>query len=121
MINAVLRASRKAAGMTLDQVSKSFEKRGVQIRPNTVAQWENGRRQPGINEFLILCELYDIKDILHSFTGENSIFSGLNDEGIREVWRYVDYLMKQPFFTETNIEPLPRSRAYCGCTTWRFP
>ena len=38
---------------------------------------------------------------------KRSLFTGLNEKGIGAAWRYVDYLTKQQFFTETDIKPIP--------------
>ena len=58
----VLKRLRKAKGYTADQVGELIGKSG-----KTVNAWENNHGQPDAEMLMMLCDIYEVKDILNEF------------------------------------------------------
>jgi len=77
--------------------------RGTPSAPSTIARWESGELVPNANQFLTLCEIYDIEDIRQTFMGSagvHDLMEGLNYNGKQEAKRYVKFLKESPFFSD---------------------
>lgn len=68
-----LKRSRKAAGMTVDQVGEHIGKSG-----KTISAWEVGRGQPNGDELITLCKLLGVT--LKDFYGADAILPDANAE-----------------------------------------
>jgi transcriptional regulator with XRE-family HTH domain len=66
-IAKVLKAFRKKNHYTVNDVALFLEKKDVKVAPKTIYGWESGQSQPDADTLLVLCELYNITDILASF------------------------------------------------------
>ncbi len=67
MIGEVLRNFRRANNYSIKDVHKLLKERYIIAAEKTIYSWESGRSQPDADTLLILCDLYDIKDILGTF------------------------------------------------------
>lgn len=61
-IAQVLKALRAKSGLTADQVGAMIGKSG-----KTVNAWENNHGQPDAEMLMILCEIYQVENILQAF------------------------------------------------------
>lgn len=59
-ISVLLKESRKNHGLSVQEVVERLAKLGVNISGKTLYGWEGGRRQPDAEEFLTLCQVYEI-------------------------------------------------------------
>jgi Predicted transcriptional regulator len=118
-INNKLAILRKMNKLSQSDVAKNLCSLGFNVKNYTVSRWESGERQPNLEEFFALCELYNVNDIKAVFEnketigtvsyfstlikGNNSqgktlnssdedIFSGLNLLGIQTAKKYIEYL-----------------------------
>lgn len=66
-IAKVLKAFRKKNNYTVNDVALFLEKKDVKVAPKTIYGWESGQSQPDVDTLLVLCELYNITDILATF------------------------------------------------------
>ena len=69
----------------------------------TVSHWETGLYLPSLEQFLLLCELYGIRDILGTFRGADQEFRGLaklNALGRGRAEEYIAMLSGNPLFAE---------------------
>ena len=66
-----------------------------------VSQWENGYALPPVEQFLLMCELYDVVDIQKTFRGVNTNIPGynkLNSLGQKRADEYISVLAENPKF-----------------------
>ncbi|MDR1765908.1 MAG: helix-turn-helix domain-containing protein, partial [Lachnospiraceae bacterium] len=65
---AVLKDLRKRKGYTQDQVAEYISSHGGKhCIFKTVSHWESGVSSPSVEQFLLMCELYDVGDIQDTF------------------------------------------------------
>lgn len=62
LIAQKLKELRKDSGLTADEVGAKVGKSG-----KTVNAWENNRGQPDAEMLLLLCDIYNVEDILNEF------------------------------------------------------
>jgi SOS-response transcriptional repressor LexA len=68
-----------------------------------VSHWEHGTSAPPLEQFLLLCELYGVKDIQGTFRGIDSDYRGLaklNGLGKSRAEEYIAMLLDNPMFVE---------------------
>ena len=62
-----LKNQRKLHNMSVKEVSRELEKRSIFVAEKTIYGWESGQSQPDADTFLILCDIYNIVNILEEF------------------------------------------------------
>lgn len=67
MIAKVLKEARKQNALTVKDVVCRLENKSLSVAEKTVYGWENGQSQPDADTLLLLCEIYNIDDILGTF------------------------------------------------------
>ena len=97
---------RKENGYTQDAVAKYINKYSNKsyIR-QTVSHWEKGVAMPTVEQFLLLCELYSVKDIQKTFRGIDTDFRNLtrlNMLGKNKVEDYISVLLGNPLYSESD-------------------
>ena len=75
-----LREKRKKAGLKVSEVVKKLATRGISISEKTIYNWETGFRTPDADEFICLCEIYDVQ----SFSEFNEKEKSPEPEGSEE-------------------------------------
>lgn len=72
-IGEVLKDYRKRRNLTVNEVSVLFQERyNLSVSEKTIYGWESNQSHPSSDKFIILCEIYQIKDILRAFQGQES-------------------------------------------------
>ena len=105
-INETLRTIRKDKGITQAQVAEFLTERGVEVTQRAVSKWESGHTQPNTEQFLLLCELYDIRDVLSIFKGKSGLLDTLNARGRSRVKEYIRLLeADEAFAFSVNKQP----------------
>lgn len=77
-IAEVLKKYRKHRNLTVPQVTEILKEHGYDVAVKTIYGWESGATQPTADTLMLLCELYEIEDILATFGYEgdpNKTFS----------------------------------------------
>lgn len=87
-----LRALRLEKGVSQTQTAEYLTQRGCAVTQRAVSKWERGDTQPNTEQFLLLCELYGVRDVLGVFRGAPDELFGLNAEGRRRVREYIRLL-----------------------------
>ena len=100
-----LRTIRKDKGITQTQVAEFLTERGVEVTQRAVSKWERGDTQPNTEQFLLLCELYDIRDVLSTFKGKSSFLDTLNARGKSRVKEYLRLLEADAEFSANVSKP----------------
>lgn len=67
MIAKVLKEYRKRNDYSVRDVAKLLEERSLCVAEKTIYGWESGQTQPDADTLLILCDIYNIDDILSTF------------------------------------------------------
>lgn len=75
-IAKALKRLREQSGLTADQVGEMVGKSG-----KTVNAWENNRGQPDAEMLMLLCDIYNVSDILAEFRDDSKeVFAVSNHE-----------------------------------------
>ncbi len=91
-VSETLRVIRKDKGISQTQVADFLTERGVEVTQKAISKWERGDTQPNTEQFLLLCELYDIRDVLSTFKGQAGYLDTLNTRGKSRVKEYIRLL-----------------------------
>lgn len=80
-IGQVLKEYRKRRSLTVSDVSVIFKKDyHMNVSEKTIYGWESNQSHPSSDKFLVLCEIYQIKDILRAFQGQEASDIALSDD-----------------------------------------
>lgn len=85
MIAKVLKAARKQNALTVKDVVGRLRDKSLSVSDKTIYGWENGQSQPNADTLLVLCEIYNINDILGAF--------GYNDKPSLEITHFEENLI----------------------------
>lgn len=72
MIAKVLKEYRKNNNLSVRQVAEILENKSMSVAEKTIYGWESGQAQPDADTLLVLCEIYNIDDILGTFGYSNT-------------------------------------------------
>ena len=67
MIAKVLKELRRKNSLTVHDVVVKLGDKSINIADKTLYGWESGQAQPDVDTLLILCEIYQVDDILSTF------------------------------------------------------
>ena len=103
----VLARLRKEKGITQGQAADYISLHSEKACSfKVISHWENGVSSPSVQQFLLLCEYYDVTDIQATFRDkagrlDNSLC--LNDLGRSRAQEYISLLLTNPNFMESPI------------------
>jgi transcriptional regulator with XRE-family HTH domain len=63
----VLKKYRHKCGLSTKEVTDRLGQDGIKVSPKTLYGWEIGHSQPDASTLLLLCDIYDIDDIMLAF------------------------------------------------------
>ena len=75
-----LKMKRRERGLSIKDVVLLLGERGVYVTDKALYNWESGRRQPDIDTFVMLCDIYDINNIKDEFNAENTLMIVQNND-----------------------------------------
>lgn len=106
-LHEILRELRVERGWSQIELSQKLESLGCGASQKAVSRWERGSTEPSIRQFLALCELYGVRDVLSVF-GARSEVSALNALGQKRVREYIRLLEQDREFSlhPSEKEPL---------------
>lgn len=67
MIAKVLKELRKQNSLTVHDVVLKLSDKSINVADKTLYGWESGQAQPDADTLLVLCEIYQVNDILSTF------------------------------------------------------
>ena len=88
-VGVMLRVLREEAGLSQAEAALWLSARYKPIKSKAVSSWECGGSLPNAEQFLLLCELYQVEDIRAAFLGKTG---GLNGRGLRKLREYASLL-----------------------------
>lgn len=66
-IGKVLKEYRKKNKLSVKEVALKLNEHSISISPKSIYGWESGDTQPNAETLLLLCEIYNIEQILFTF------------------------------------------------------
>lgn len=67
MIATVLKKYRKHNNLSVKDVAGILEDKSMNVAEKTIYGWESGQSQPDADTLLVLCDIYNIDDVLGAF------------------------------------------------------
>lgn len=106
-LSKTLRDLRISHGLSQVELVKKLAEAGYTVSAKAPSKWEHGVSEPSVEQFLGLCEIYDVRDVLAAFCGKESELSGLNEAGRRRVKEYIRLLRAdEAFAAEPEMRPV---------------
>ena len=106
-IGSVLEQKRKEQGLLQAELAEALEREGVQVSKHAVSKWESDRTLPNARQFLALCRVLKIRDVMGSFLGEpGGLGAGLNRLGRERLREYAALLQGDAKFRREEKEEL---------------
>ena len=100
-LGTILTRLRRDSGYTQIRVTELLAERGFEIQPAAVSKWEKDMTMPNAAQFLALCEIYNVTDVMSTFTG-HGLTSQLNEDGRRLVSEYIRVLAASGLYSKPS-------------------
>ena len=101
-LSRTLAALRRERGLSQAAVAAFLTSRGCGLTQRAVSKWEQGNTQPNAEQFLLLCELYGVQDVLWTFRGLPGTGAALNERGRRRLNEYARLLTASKEFSDVS-------------------
>lgn len=100
---------REQAGLSQRALASLLCRQGVQVTNQAISKWENDVTQPSALQFLALCQVLEVSDVMGTFLGsaKGDLLQGLNAEGRTKAKEYIDLLRCSERYQEVTAEILP--------------
>jgi len=107
----ILMNRRKELGMNQNDIAYAMSRAGFPVTNQAVSKWENGMTTPSARQFLALCRILGISDILGEFTdGEEGVFRALNRGGRVKAEEYAELLRSNGKYARLPEGPVVKLR-----------
>jgi len=94
-IGSTLSSLRKDKKLMQKDLAALLSGYGFKVGAKTIYNWEKGLSQPSIPQFLALCDLLDVDDVLWQFAGiRKGPYAVLNQDGRKKARDFVDLLFQ---------------------------
>ena len=104
-IGETLAELRKAKKFMQKDVAAKLASRGFKVSAKTIYNWEKNISQPGIPQFLALCDIFDVDDVLWRFAGiHKGPYTGLNNDGRQKARELIDILFHVDMYRDDPAE-----------------
>ena len=92
-VGDTLAGLRRAKKLRQKDVAAKLSCHGFTVSAKTIYNWEKGLAQPNAGQFLALCDIYGVDDILWRFAGvHRGPYAGLNQAGRNKAREFIDLL-----------------------------
>ena len=92
-IGKTLADLRRAKKLMQKDVAARLTGYGIDISAKTIYNWEKGLAQPNTAQFLALCDILGVDDVLWTFAGiHKGPYAGLNQAGRQKAREFIDLL-----------------------------
>lgn len=106
-----LKQLRRDSELSQIQVAEFMTAHGCEVTQRAVSKWERGDTQPNAEQFMLLCELYQVRDVLETFRGKVGLLGALNPQGRQRALEYIRLLEGSiAFAKESRVRPQKRAR-----------
>ena len=105
-IGSVITARREELGLSQTDLADLLRMEDVKISCQGISKWETGKTCPNAEQFLAVCKVLEIHDVLDEFMGiSTSVFAGLNKLGRERVKEYAQVLRESERFSIYQSAP----------------
>ena len=92
---------RKEKNMLQSDVAELLEQRGISLTNQAISKWETGKVIPNAIQFLNLCDILGVEDVMSAFSdGYTGFQTGLNADGREMVTEFIHFLSENPKFSQ---------------------
>lgn len=99
-VSSLILRKRRELKMHQSELAELLGSEGIDVTNQAVSKWENGSTTPSAVQFIAICRVLGIKDILGELSGgEEGMFAGLNAKGIAKLGEYAAILRASGMFT----------------------
>jgi len=92
-LGATLSQLRKNKNLTQKALAARLSTYGFEVKDKTIYNWEKELSQPSIPNFIALCDILDVDDVLWQFAGiPKGPYAGLNKSGRQKAREFIDLL-----------------------------
>lgn len=102
-IGKQISALRKEKGLSQKELAARLSMCGVEVSNQAVSKWENGSTLPNAQQFLTLCTVLEIEDVLGCFGGGGGLLTGLDQNGRTKALEYITLLRLSGLYTPAPI------------------
>lgn len=103
-LGQTLTALRKEKGYNQPKVAKYLTACGCSATQQVISKWERNINTPNAEQFLLLCRLYDVRDVLSTFYDMPDTLASLNAQGKKRVNEYARLLsLDAEFAIQKNV------------------
>lgn len=90
-----LASARERMGLSQRELAERLTRQGVAVTNQAISKWENGVTQPNAVQFLTICHVLEISDIMGTFTEyrRRAPWDRLNREGREKAAEYIRLLI----------------------------
>lgn len=125
-VGSILYRLRTEKKMSQKELAVKLCEKGVEVTNQAVSKWENGTTQPSAVQFIALCDILGVTDVVGEFSGKKGgILSGLNSHGREMAKEYISLLKLSDKYKENeekilNIRKLPLYHISASAGTGQF-
>lgn len=102
-LGQTLATLRKEKGYNQPMVAEYLTSCGCNATQQVISKWERNINTPNAEQFLLLCRLYDVRDVLSVFYDMPGTQDSLNTQGKKRVDEYIRLLSSDAEFTSEKI------------------
>jgi len=104
-VGETLAELRRARKFMQKDVAAKLSGYGFAVSAKTIYNWEKGLAQPNAGQFLALCDILGVDDVLWRFGGvRRGPYSGLNQDGRKKAREFIDLLSHIEMYRDTPEE-----------------
>ena len=104
-IGGTLAELRRAKKLRQKDVAAKLSGHGFTVSAKTIYNWEKGLAQPNAGQFLALCDIYGVDDVLWRFSGvHRGPYAGLNQAGRKKAREFIDMLFHIDLYRDNPEE-----------------
>ncbi|MBQ8830872.1 MAG: helix-turn-helix domain-containing protein [Oscillospiraceae bacterium] len=82
--------------------------KGIEVTNQAVSKWENGTTQPSAVQFIALCDILGVYDVVGEFSGKKGgLLKGLNCSGREMAKEYINLLKLSDKYIEAEEKIIP--------------
>ena len=107
-LSRTLRELRVSHNLTQVELAQKLSALGCKVSAKAPSKWEHGISEPSVEQFLALCEVYGVRDVLAVFCEKEGELSALNEAGKRRVREYIRLLAADEAFAAHYEAPKAR-------------
>ena len=112
-IGSTLGELRRAKKLMQKDVAKKLSAYGINISAKTIHNWERELALPNARQFIALCDIYDVDDVLWHFYGKHKgLLAGLNQDGRNKVREFINMIFQIEAYRDEPEEVREPTRIY---------